>query len=921
MSTSILKTKLFRPTLRPKLVDRQRLFERLDELLYRRLGLVCAPAGYGKTTLVAAWLQRVAARAVDQDVRVAWVSLDESDDDPGQFMAYLLAALQGVYGPIGAGVQSALTVRPLPPLEPMLVALLNELADRKAHCILVLDDYYLIQNARIHQAVDFFVGHLPPRLHVLLATRREPPLSLARLRIHGHLVELRRGDLAFTRPDADAFLGDVMGLSLDESEIATLVDRTEGWAAGLQLAALSLRGQDQDTRVARVDAFAGTDRQVSEFLLGEVLGDESGPVQAFLLRTSVLERMCAPLCDALVGEGASRAILDHLEEANLFLISLDQEHCWYRTHHLLRDYMRARLRSEAPEEAHELHRRASGWFERQGLYDEAAEHALMCGDGAGAARLVAMMAHGLANLREHGRLIGWFERLPDDSRLAHPWLVLHYAYALIRTGYPERGAMALEHVEMCAANDPAIAARLAAHKALVALEAGEHQQALSLAEAAIATLDGHPQEATVLETRADAHTVLGLCLREMREDINVRRQHFGTALDFYETIGHLAGTASSLAQMTVECLNLGQLHAGAEHCRRGLRQALQWATRHGQRMEPLQVTFPLHLQLAEIHYWWNDLEQARFHSDLAVESIELGQFSERRWVLVDVAALAQAAGDLDGARRALAKVEAMVHPSESVRWRIGTFVTRCRAVIARSHPNADDMRQQVAAWVDAHLPPTDGGFDEPDLLCRWALSAGLVTLGRCREALSWVVPLRRSALALGLAGIAIRAFSLEALARRALGEIEEGLDALGRALVLGRCEGFVRPFVDDGAPMKALLERFRATRCTSDLAGDDSAALRGYVERLLAAFPAQENGLSVAIGTRAVATGGLCEPLTLREGEVLELLASGLTNKRIAERLVVSAHTVGFHTRGIYGKLGVHTRGEAVAVARELGLI
>ncbi|MDQ3317343.1 MAG: AAA family ATPase, partial [Actinomycetota bacterium] len=410
MPMPILATKLYVPPPRPKGVLRPRLIERLNEGLDRRLTLLSAPAGFGKTTLVGEWLSSCPQPS-------AWLSLDEGDNDPTRFLAYLVAALQTVAADIGEGVLGALQSPQPPPTESILTALLNEIATAPDDFVLVLDDYHVIDAKPVDDALAFLIEHLPPRVHLVIATREDPNLPLARLRGRGQLGELRAADLRFNPSEAAEFLEGVMGLSLSAEDIAALEDRTEGWIAGLQLAALSMRGREDVAGFIR--AFAGDNRYVVDYLVEEVLQRQPERVRSFLLQTSILERLSGPLCDAVTGQEGSNALLEALERGNLFVVPLDDRRHWFRYHHLFADVLRARLMEEQPDRLTTLHRRASEWYERNGSPTDAIRHALAAEDFERAAGLVELAALEMLGSSQE-TLYRWLMALPDEVVRARP---------------------------------------------------------------------------------------------------------------------------------------------------------------------------------------------------------------------------------------------------------------------------------------------------------------------------------------------------------------------------------------------------------------------------------------------------------------------------------------------------------------------
>src|SRR6266853_5438825 len=404
MPTPILATKLYRPRLRPNVVSRPRLLERLNEGLHRKLTLIAAPAGFGKTTLVSEWVEGIERPA-------AWLSLDEGENDPARFLTYLVAALQTIAATIGEGALGVLQSPQPPPSESILTALLNEITTLPDHFVLVLDDYHVIDAKPVDMALAFLVEHLPPQMHLVIATREDPQLPLARLRARGHLTELRATDLRFTASEAAGFLTQVMGLSLSTEDIAALEDRTEGWIAGLQLAALSMQGHPDVPGFIR--AFAGDHRYIVDYLVEEVLQRQPEPVRSFLLQTAILDRLHGPLCDAVTGQEEGNARLEALERGNFFVVPLDDKRHWYRYHHLFAEVLSAHLLAEQPDQVATLHRLASEWYEQHGLAADAIRHALAAADFARAADLVELALPAMRRNRQEATVLDWLKALPD----------------------------------------------------------------------------------------------------------------------------------------------------------------------------------------------------------------------------------------------------------------------------------------------------------------------------------------------------------------------------------------------------------------------------------------------------------------------------------------------------------------------------
>ena len=514
MPTPLLATKLYIPPLRPNVVSRPRLLERLNEGLHRKLTLISAPAGFGKTTLLSAWVEGI-------DRQVAWLSLDEGDSDPARFLTYLVAALQTIAPNIGEGVMRVLQSPQPPPIESILTALLNEITTIPDHFVLVLDDYHVLDAKPIDNALTFLLEHLPPQMHLVIATREDPQLPLARLRARDTLTELRVTDLRFTPSEAAGFLNQVMGLDLSAEDITALETRTEGWIAGLQLAAISMQGQKDTTSF--ITSFTGSHHFVLDYLVEEVLQQQPERVQNFLLRTSILDRLCGSLCDAVLLDpnASGQATLEYLERANLFIVPLDNERRWYRYHHLFADLLRQRLHQSTDSSTGderdgvaELHRRASQWYEDNSLTIEAFHHAVAANDVERAERLVEGEGMPLQFRGPMISVLNWLESLPTTILDARPSLWVTYASALTMTGQPissvEEKLQAAEAALQEAEQDDKtrdLVGHIAAIRAMLAIPANQVETMIAQSRRALEYL--HPNN---LPVRATAALDAGICL-------------------------------------------------------------------------------------------------------------------------------------------------------------------------------------------------------------------------------------------------------------------------------------------------------------------------------------------------------------------------------------------------------------------------
>ncbi|MFN8475637.1 MAG: LuxR C-terminal-related transcriptional regulator [Anaerolineae bacterium] len=881
MSTPLLATKLYIPPPPPRAISRSRLINRLNEGLHSKLILISAPAGFGKTTLVSAW---VAGRPYP----TAWLSLDTGDNEPTRFLAYLAAALQTIAPQIGRGVLGALQSPQPPPPETILTTLLNDIAAVPGDFILVLDDYHVIEAQAVDQALTFLVEHLPPQMHLVIATREDPQLPLARLRVRGQLAELRANDLGFTQAEAREFLNQVMGLDIAPEDIAALETRTEGWIAGLQLAALSMQGE-KDT-ADFIKSFTGSHHYVLDYLMEEVLQHQPPRVQVFLLRTSILDRMCGPLCDAVLRDTAAtgQETLEYLERANLFVVPLDNERRWYRYHHLFADLLRQRLplsistTTEDGASVAELHVRASAWYEENNLPLEAFHHAAAASDIERAERLIQNRAMPLHFRGAVAAILAWLESIPKPVRDAHPSLWVRGATLSLVAGQTsgveeklQAAEAALYRTDMNEQTRDLIG-QIAAARATLAMTRYDPEGMIPQSRRALEYLrpDDLPFRFTAMWTLGVANQYLG--------DRAAAAEAFAEALAISQRSGDTFSTMLAVGSLgEVQELDT-RLHTAAETYRHALTLIGDY---------PLPSGCEVHLGLARIYYEWNDLDAAQLHGQ---QSVQLARLYERvidRYIVCEVflARLKLAQGDVAGAAATLARAEQSA--------RQDGFVHRLPGIAAIQVLTL--LRQgQIGAAAD--LGQT---YELP-------LSQARIQLARrdASAALAVLDPLRQQMESKGWADERLKVMVLEAVALQAQGATDSATRVLGDALALAEPGGFIRLFLDEGPPMAHLLTHAAARGIRPD-----------YVGRLLAAFEDErEDGEDSPLPPRAAS---LVEPLTEREMEILRLIALGLSNHEIGERLFLALSTVKGYNASIFGKLQVQRRTEAVARARELGLL
>ncbi len=924
MSTPLLATKLYVPPTPVGLVPRPRLVEQLDQAqrAARRLTLISAPAGSGKTTLLAQWIadsdRRANGKSKTADpplsaishLQVAWLSLDESDNDPARFFSYLIAALQTLQADVGHATRAMLQAPQPPPIEAALGALVNDLATISFPIALVLDDYHAIQAPPIHHALTFLLDHFPPSLRLILATRADPPLPLARLRARGQLTEIRADDLRFALEEVAAFLKQALDLDLPREQVAALGARTEGWIAGLQLAALSLRGR-ADAREF-VESFTGSDRFVLDYLIEEVYQRQSPEVQEFLLKTSILERLSAPLCDALwradVGDGklegrnispisnfqfpiSSQQVLDYLESANLFLVPLDASRQWYRYHRLFADLLRHRLTLDSRYAVAQLHQRASAWYAANDFAADAIHHALAARDWARAATLILGETGTMLTRGEIVTLLKWLKALPDDSVRGNPELCLSYSWALILTGQLDAAETYLAQAETVAraSNIASLVGSIYAAHAHIARARGDDRRTIELSQRALASL---PAEAF------DERSVLAL-------NLGIASLNQGHIAEAEQAFGEAARTAQQSANHHVRLIALtflgivqiirGKLHQGEEF--------FQQAIHSGSESPAVALA---HLHYGALLYEWNDLNAAAEHLQ---RGLELGQRGGNPEVQMGVyrtlALLKQAQGDASAARSVMEQAQQFARDHNLPPIMHAAIAATCVQIALAQNdlPAAVRWAEQATQIADASpLYPALGLARARLLIAQKQNCAAAAELAKCSESVARV----------GWEGGLIAIRVLQSLAAEThTARLEFLTDALERA----QSEGYFRTFADAGRALLPLLQ---------------DVALRGtspeYVGKLLRAIAEGQGGRGAK--GRAISSAplrpdspALTEPLSEREIEVLRLLAAGLSNRAIAKKLVISLGTAKTHVHNIFGKLDAQNRVQAVERARELRII
>ena len=906
----LLETKLYLPKWSSDQVSRPRLIDRIHP--QRKLTLISAPAGFGKTTLLAEWVATAPTRLI------AWFSLDQSDNDPAFFWTYLITALQKIQPSLGEQSLSLLQSPQPPPIESVLMTLLNELTAVEAEIVLILDDYHVIDNQAIHSGIGFLLSHLPPQVHLIIASRADPPLSLARLRSRGELTELRVSDLRFTPDEAATFLNQVMGLEISAVEVSALEQRTEGWIAGLQLAALSLQGREDIPDF--VAAFSGDDRYIVDYLLEEVLQRQPERVRRFLLQTSVLERLSGSLCDAVTDQNDGRKMLETLERGNLFIIPLDNKRQWYRYHHLFADVLQAHALMEYPEQLPRLHGRASEWYEHNDLFSEAIRHALAAEDFARAAGLIEQVWPAMRNRQQEATVLSWMKLLPDPLIRTRPILSVAYALVLLHTGPLDAVEARLQDAERQLARlGQAVPVQSSSREVQIAQEQYRSLPAsIANARAFRAQVLGdfagvitHAQQAlALLPTENDSErgvtaAFLGLAYWTSG-DVAAAHQSFNEGLRIFQKLGSIQIVVSATSGLANIGLSQGLLQTTVKTCEQALQLAAQ------QPVPILRGTADVHLALSEVRYEQGDLVAA---SQLLKEGEALreqGSVSgaDYLWWLVK-AQLTAAQGDLDTALEQLHEAARLYHRSPIPN------VRPVEALKVRWWLQQGRLAESLD-WVQERNLSVD---DQPEYLREYEhLTLARILIAQYRrdgtdEIIHQVICLLTRLLAAAEAkertGSIIKILVLLALANEAQGDVTSAIASLERALILAEPEGHVRIFAEPGTPMVQLLREAMTRGITPT-----------YTNRLLTALatwgqPHDDTPTASVVPSPQP----LIEPLSQRELDVLRLLNTELSGPEIARELVVALSTVRTHTKRIYSKLNVTNRRAAVKRATELDLI
>lgn len=886
----LLSTKLFIPSIRSELVSRPRLTEKLNEGLGRKLTLISAPAGFGKTTLISEWV-------AECEQSVAWLSLDQGDNDLNRFLTYLIAALQTIDPKLASETLSALHSPQPPPSDNILISLINAVAALPDKITLILDDYQLIEAQPIHDALDFILEKLPPQLHLVIATREDPLLSLPRLRVREQLTELRAAELRFSSSEAAEFLNQVMGLNLTEKDIAALESRTEGWIAGLQLAAISMQGREDANQF--IQSFTGSNRLVLDYLIEEVLNQQSEEIQDFLLQTSIVDRLSNSLCNAIVKTENSQQILEKLEHTNLFVIPLDNERQWYRYHHLFADLLRQRLLQTQPDLLPILHQRASAWFADQGLGEAAIDHALQGEDYAQAAALIDQNVGG--NYEQISSLIlqRWLAAFPPDMIYSQPQLCLLQAWNQFTSGQLAAADEGLQTASELLETEEqlsnlernALTGRASAIRSFIASYSGNLPGAIEFAQQALEVL---PTEEA--PWRSAAKITLGNAYAEQGR-MDAAHKIRSEALEMSKSSGE------PFIQM------IAQLNLAETIWQQGnVKQVSEICARQAQLAEKQGLTDST--IMGWLYGLWGEALAEQNQLDKGLEYTQKGvKLAEARQDVIYIcysklhrARVLFSAGKLGETETVIKKMEQAASDSDFPQW----ATSQIAAWQVRIWLSQGDL-DAAANWVNNRgLKSTDeySYVQEPEYI---ALARVRLALGALSDVHSI---LDRSQTAAELGGRDLRRVEvglLQALTAHTDGNLDQALTFLEPTLRLAQAKGIIQIFVDEGPPAARLLYEAVNQEIEPE-----------YAQSLLATFPIETTDPVTASKSE---TEEWVEPLSERELEVLNLIAEGLSNREVGERLYLTANTVKAHARTIYGKLGVNNRTQAVGRARALGLI
>jgi LuxR family maltose regulon positive regulatory protein len=895
LAISLTSTKLLIPPPQRALVSRLRLIEQLNRVLDKKLTLVSAPAGYGKTMLLSVW-------ANECPVPLAWLTLDEGENDLTRFLAYLVAALEKFKPGISKGFSGLLQSTQPPPQKDLLSSLINEIDEIQHPFALVLDDYHLVSEQAIHDTVMYLLDHLPPKMHLVIASRADPPLKLARLRARSELNELRLADLCFTTQEAEQLLNGMMTLDLMQDQVAALTTRTEGWIAGLQMAAVSLRNTADKSNF--IQSFSGSNRYILDYLIEEVLKSQHEEVKSFLMKTSILDRLTASLCDHIINKEGSQEILENLERANLFIVSLDEERSWYRYHQLFRDLLFKMAKQTYPDEVAAWHRLASLWFENHGLLDEAIDHALAAEDDERAVGLIENSAQSTISRSEFYTFQGWVSHLPEDIVCNRPNLILYYSWALIMTNSPNEKVEAwLKKVDT---SSEGTASKAGVLRGYLDFLQGDVFRAIHLLQQSLEKL---PLEDSLF--RGIATWLLSIFSITIG-DFNTGSQALEILVRTSLQKNHIIIAAGALCALAEVHLRMGQLPQAKDDYEQALAVSRDSRGR-------LPVAARALMGLGELWREWNDLELATRY---CLEGIELAKrFREISAIAghITLANIRHARGEWQGSYEAIQKAQELALQTESTNLD-DLIVELYRAKLDILHGNIEAGGDWIRArGLEHELDPDE--LDQKNDYYRYhilkyellVVARWFISVDQYQRALRLLDILCKKMEEQGRIHLVIEALLLSSIAYQKLGERGEAMKCFNRCLVLAAPGDYVRLFLDGGPAVRILLQE----------AGKGGFAVE-YVSKLLAAFEVeslQREGGVLVPASQTFSMPNLLEPLTEREIELLALIAEGLSNQEIAQRLFISLPTVKWHTSNIYRKLDVRSRTQAVIQARSIGVL
>jgi LuxR family transcriptional regulator, maltose regulon positive regulatory protein len=886
-SKHLLLTKFYIPSMRPNQIIRPRLDDLLNGGLEKTLILVSAPAGYGKSTLVSRWLK-------ETGIPSAWLSLDAGDNDPVRFLRYLLTALQPVAPGAGGNFPDMLQGAQPNQFENVINLLTNELAASADQLVLVLDDFHLINSEAVINIVLYLIEHLPQHKHLALLTRIDPPLPLSRLRVRNQLVDIRADQLRFTRDEMIAFLNGTMGLTLSAEDLAAMELRTEGWIAGLQLAALSMQ-TNRDVH-GFVSAFTGSHHYIVDYLVEEVLRLQPKKVSDFLLQTSILDNMCGPLCECVIEAGPERAadgqaMLETLEKMNLFVIPLDNERRWYRYHHLFADVLRKRLEQQHPLQLSELHQHASRWYEQNGLIAEAINHALAGGDQDSAIRLIAQNGPILLIGGELNALSNWIKTIESHSR-THPMILIIKAWLFILTGQHERSEEMLQKAEKLI---PASEPNNEISWMQGAITTGRSYRSFMLGDMNLTATYARQAVECLTDTDLVSRSIRGIAISLLGEAslMNGELEEARQASEEAKRISQAAGDThvviiinSALGRIFIE---QGLLHKASEI----FEETLQIATRPDGKI--LVSAGETYVEFSQVSYEWNDLENAteQVNRCLAI-CRQWGQETFEATGYVMMARLEWIRGNMKASIKNMNLAEMMTNEHNfafkyALRVKYGLV---CLWLAQGNLEQASRIVQENCITANDDIPY----LREMEYL---GLLRLLIARKEYDNSLILSQRLLQKAEAGKRTGRLIETLVLQALISQGAGDPDRALAALQKALALARPEGYIRTFLDEGEPMVRLLHLARSRQIET-----------AYVTEVLSAMPEAAGPAPSRVSQN--------EPLTAREIEVLKLIEAGYSNQEIAGKLFISFTTVKRHISNIYTKLDAKSRTQAVAIAKEL---